>query len=481
MKSTPRPNVLFLLALLGCSALLLAIRLRWLGHLLMWDEAMNLCSTRAFVAGGHDAYSPWFWRYPPLFNLLLVLAQPLQAGFLARAEWVPVLLGVVQLIMLGVLNRRVFGEGPALWSCLALGVMPGAAFFGLWIKQDALVPIFGMLSLYLCAQKKWSWGGLALGFCFLSKEMAVFYALAVALVMVTERQYRALAIVAVIAGLASAWWFIGFSTTLQQFITFAMGDQKTTTDLWTKPWHYYAGLLLLDLGWIGIALAVLGAAFLIRSKGPRLWPLALLLPALLILSAARAKAPWYDMTLLPALATLQGVAAYELWQRTKSRFPAALPSRLAPAILTVATAVLIALPTITRSYEDAMREREEGMWWASSMSREAAETLNRLVKGEEKALITPMCYYGELITFACPIFVTYLKDMPVLIRPNTLTVEQFLAAVRGYELDWAMVSPPPGPPAQALLDPLKNDYGLKAVPMRGATILKTSGLWMKQP
>ncbi|MFH0908094.1 MAG: hypothetical protein V1929_04970 [bacterium] len=476
MKSLSRPNLIFLTALLGCAVLFLALRLRWFGHLLMWDEAMNLCSVRSFASCGRDAYSSWFWHYPPLFNTLLLLARPLQAGFMHRAEWVPIMAGVLQLVMLGVLNRRVFGTGPALWSCLALSVMPGAIFFGLWIKQDCLVSLLGMLALFLCARKQPLWGGLALGFCFLSKEMAVFYAVAIAIVLATERRYRDLMLVAGVAFVTSFWWYAAFSTSVRPFFSFSTGRLPNPMGLWTHPWYYYGTLLLLDLGWFGVALAAAGIVFLIRSAGPRLWPVALFAPAFLIITAAIGKTPWYVMTLFPALATLQGAAACEIWRRLQARFPGAMPGRLVPTAATVASAVLLAMPVAGRAYDSVMLEHEAGMWAASAMSREAAESMNRMVKEGQRALVTPMHYYENHFQWPCPIFVIYLKDMPVVVRPNNLTAQQFVETVRTYDVDWAMVSPTPDCAATNLAQTLARVHGLKPLILRGACIYHTTSL-----
>jgi hypothetical protein len=57
------------------------LRLPHIGHLLTWDEAMNLLSVRALVAGGHDFYSLWFWRHPPTYAMLMSLLRPLADGF----------------------------------------------------------------------------------------------------------------------------------------------------------------------------------------------------------------------------------------------------------------------------------------------------------------------------------------------------------------------------------------------------------------
>ncbi len=474
----PRARCFFPLLLAACAILFLALRARWLGHLLMWDEAMNLCSIRAFAAHGHDAYSGWFWRYPPLFNVLLLVFQPLEAGFIGRAECAALLVGLLQLAALALLTRRLYGPAVALGACLAYAILPGAVFYGLWIKQDSLVIALGLLALHLCVRRKWIGAGLALGLAFLSKEMAIFYALAIAIGLAAERRFRALLTVTGVAALTSFWWYAFFSTTVRfhlQFAAAALPDPSM--ELWQRPWHYYVSSLPGDLGPAVCLPASIGLITLARKRGWEAWPLALTAPALLVLTLARSKVPWFLITLYPALAVAAALGARALWTGLRRRFPRALPGRLVPAVAVAALVVVTLAPTLGQSYEDAMQARERGMWAAASYSREAAETLNRMVGEGERALVTPMHYYGERVNFPCPIFVIYLRDMPLLVRPFTMDVGPFVDDVRRHGIQWAMVSPEPGPGETALIEPLVNDYGLRPIVLRKACIFHTASLW----
>lgn len=488
MVDSPRARRLSVFAplmLLGIAVVYLAARVRWTGHLLMWDEAMNLCAVRALAAGGYDWYSYWIWRYPPLFNTLLLLARPLQDGFMARAAWLPVLSGLATLPVLFLLNQRVFGRRVALWSCLVWSLLPASVFFGVWIKQDVLVPFFGLLALYLFIQRRPGWSGLALGLAFLTKEMALFYALALALLALWERRYRELGLVALLAFLASAWWFVFFSESVRFFASYAVGSAPAGDAAWQKPWTYCFLRLPDDLGWLGLGLALgallplLHVLYRVRpgsgEQGDRavVWPLALLVPAYLILTLAQGKTPWYAMTLLPAWATLTALGLDLVSMHA--------PYRSVRVAVGVAFAVALSVPLWGRDYEVTMETMEPGMWWASSASREAAETLNRVTRDGEQALITPMHYYDASFTVPCPIFVAYLKPLPVLVRANTLPAEQLVKDARELRLAWAMVSPPPESGEQALLWPLMRQYGLRPLWLRGACVFRTRDLWSKEP
>jgi len=74
-ESASRPGFTLVVMFL-CILVFAALRIRWLGHLLVWDEAMSLCTIRSLLSHGTDDFSNWFWRHPPLFSLLTALLQP---------------------------------------------------------------------------------------------------------------------------------------------------------------------------------------------------------------------------------------------------------------------------------------------------------------------------------------------------------------------------------------------------------------------
>src|SRR5688500_11535636 len=132
------------LFLAGCVVLFIALRARWVGHLLVWDEAMALCTARAFLAGADDPFAAWFWRHPPLHSVLLLALRPLQPGFAERAELLSIGIAVINQLLLFQLNRRVFGTAVGLWSAFIVALLPASAFYDSWIKQDHLVVTFGL-------------------------------------------------------------------------------------------------------------------------------------------------------------------------------------------------------------------------------------------------------------------------------------------------------------------------------------------------
>lgn len=469
---------LFRLLMLVCVAVFLLLRVPWRDHLLMWDEAMNLCAVRAFVGGGHDPYSEWFWRYPPVFHLLMVAVRPLAAGFVGRVEWIPIGLGLLTLLALAALNRRLFGGWVAVVSAAALAVMPGAVFYGVWIKQDAAMTLFGILALLLSSRGKPVLSGAALGLALLSKQFAVFFAIAIAILLLSERRYRELILVASVSLLTSCWWFLFFAAGTANIAESVLAGAE---DCWIHPWHYYLDMLTIETGWPGLLMAGWGASLVAVRSGHGRWPLALLLPTLLVLSAAQCKTPWYSMLLYPAIATCQAVFILRAtrWLADRSVSPAG--KRGVSVVTALAAVGSIGCFVAGRDYETMMTEREPMMWEASYSSRQAAETLNRCVKPGEAALITTMHYYGANIRSPCPIFVIHLRDMPVLVRQHDVSAGQFVADVRKYRIDWAMVSPAPGEELRRLAGPLIREHGLRPLKLRDALIFRTTPLHAAGP
>ena len=487
------------LVILPAVVLFVLLRSRWIGHLLSWDEAMNLLTVRALVGGGTDSYSLWFWRHPPLFHVFSMLLEPLRAGFAERDQWLALGMGVTALIPLYLLNRRAYGTGVALAALCFLAVMPGAVFFGTWIKEEPLVIFFGLMA-FLCFDRRRHWlAGLALGLACLSKELGVFYALAVAglwcLRSPHERRWRDLAATAATCFLTAFWWYLLFSVSLQHFWQFSIGHGGVENLNWAQPWQYYFSKLPGDLEWIGLAWLVAGAAaagwqvWKIRrepagqaSGGDLLaaWPLALLLPALTVLALARGKTPWFTVTLYPAMATLQGLGLVIFLREWPRRWRPGWPRRASHLLagLTLAvTAGLLLYPRLGDSYEGLANRQQPALLKGAILSARAAAAMNALVRDNERVLLTPMQYWHTGSPVPCPIFVYYFRPAPVVVRLNNLSPQEVVYTVRRYQLDWIMLSPPPDTGDRELLLPLVQHYGLQPAYTLGTCVFRTTALW----
>jgi 4-amino-4-deoxy-L-arabinose transferase-like glycosyltransferase len=484
----------WLLLVLGL-ILYVILRLPWVGHLLTWDEAMNLCAIRAFTAGGHDCYSSWFWHHPPLFSALLLLVKPLHAGFAERAELLQLVVGVLHCLVLFSLCRSTLGFACALWAVFFFAVMPAAVFFDLWLKQDTLASLFGMLALTAFLRDRQALSGALLGFALLAKEMAAFYAMGIGALWFfrprESRKIRDIAAVAVIAALVASWWYLGFSSSIEYFIAFAFNSSGgKDVWVWERPWHYFLGKLHVDLGLLGVVLCIAGVLAIRltpREKRPAaLWPLAVLVPAFSLLCMARGKAIWFTIALYPVFAALQGAGMAGMLQAVRNAL-----SRLGKkwpwigigwprwAVIAAALAVVSRLTSEvwSRDYERYLFLQDGGIWWGAAASRQAAVLMNGLVQDGQKALITPMSYWQYRDKEPCPIFAYYLKDTPVIVRPYDVPAEDFVGVVKKYKIDWAMVSPEGQAGQKALLDPLARQYRLRPVFLRGACIFKTDSIY----
>ncbi len=496
---------------LFCVVVFVALRLRWVGHLLTWDEAMNLCSIRSFVSPGRDAFSFWFWRHPPLLFLLSVPLAPLQGGFAERIEMLSVGVGVVTIVTLFLLNREAFGTRVAVWACFLLSIIPSSMFYDVWLKRDAPVALFGLAALLFIVRRRVLLAGVCLGFALLSKETAVFYVVAALLLWLlggcSRRRYDLVRLLGV-PFLMTAWWYIGLKSNVDgvvsqavssgdigivervasgvlEHIQFAVGEDRWTAN-WQGSWHYYISRLPHDLGWVVLVLAAVGMVativtlFRCRTSrafegrcGRGAWPLLLLLPALLLLSALPGKVPWVPICLYPAWATLGGIGIVAGLRRISSSFVA---KAVALAIVGLGLTHAVCL-----DYRHMLEHDGSRQLVAARNSRQVAEALNTLVSDSDRVLVTSFHHWkGPLPGYVCPVFTAYLERKPaILVKSHLLTFEEYIADIGEYRIDWIVLSPPPGPDAEALFDRFRSE-GLIPCRLDGAFIFRAKPLYDRQ-
>lgn len=473
------------LLLAGCLVLFVLLRARWVGHLLIWDEAMALCTTRAFTAGGDDPFAAWLWRHPPLHTAFLLLLQPLERGFAERAEVFSILVGAANLLILVAVNWRVFGPPVALWSAFITAVAPGSVFFDVWIKQDNLVITFGLLSLWALSSERTLLAGLCLGLALLAKGTAAFYCFAVFLLWLSGvkaqgsklkvQSLKQLATIILFSALICGWWYLGVVPRVGAAGTDTFSFALSARSLWQQDWSFYLQQVPTHLGLIGAALAAVGLVVCIGTwrKFPAnphqwwpIWPLCLLVPALLLISLLPNKVPWIVIGLFPAWATLAGMALARL--------------KLRPLLITMLAGLVGGLLVFSApsDYESMLRRVAETQWRGAAMSKEAAMALNRRLRDDDGLLLTSFHYWkGIPPGLPDPIFTYYLEKKPrVLLRSHQATAAQFLNDVRTYHLDWAMLSPEPGEAAEAIFSGFNRAVGPPAERSAGAWLYRTTEL-----
>jgi 4-amino-4-deoxy-L-arabinose transferase-like glycosyltransferase len=329
-----------------------------MGHLLTWDEAMNICSARSLFSLGNDHFSNWFWRHPPLYSTLTLALSPLREGFITRVELLNIVLGAINLFLLFILNKKFFGLIIASASVFLLSIMPGSIFFDLWIKRDHLAVTCGLLALYSLANRKYAFSALAAGLGILCKETFVFLYVPIFLLTVMERSNKPsrpvrIALITVIPLLTSFWWFIiasrqGSLSSIGNHFQFAFASNTT----WYGGLDFYPSLTGELLGPAGILLLIGGilvAIICVRKFGAKVlaWPLLFLLLPLIFLAVIPRKVPWIVIVFLPGLATAQALAAGALLER----ITAPRNSRFIAIAASVIGASLLALPAFNHSHE----------------------------------------------------------------------------------------------------------------------------------
>ena len=490
--------------LLLSMTLFVYLRARWVGHLLVWDEAMNLTTVRAFKAGGQDDFSNWFWRHPPLFCLLMLGLRPLQAGFAERTEILAILIGLLNLGLLFRLNRRLFGLSIALWSVFLLACMPGSILFDVWIKRDHPVTTFGLLAITFILSRRPLPAGVCLGLALLFKETGVFYLLAVVLLWAVRRGERrtwgTLACITLVPAVVASWWYLGVKPlianagdagniarrTLFSGIAEHVELAFNANSIWANPWFYYLTRIEPYLGPVFIALIFTALITFMRRRARELrtnaaWTILLIVPTYLLLSLLSSKVPWVPMTLAPAWATLAAIGAATLVQLLQRVAPPSLSGRRRRTLAAAFSALLAmscVVPVARRDYDATLEEVDAGQLRGARFSYEAAQAMNARVNDNDRILLTSFYYWqGVPPTHACPVFAYYfIRNPEVLMRSHLASFADLHADIVRYGIDWALLSPPPGPHAQAVFRGFTQDLGLPPHPLGATAIFHTTPL-----
>ncbi|MDD5522881.1 MAG: glycosyltransferase family 39 protein [Kiritimatiellae bacterium] len=484
---------------------------------------MSLCTIRAFLSHSTDDFSNWFWRHPPLFSVLMMPLHPFKSGFAERVEIMAIVIGLFNLLLLFQLNRKIFGTATAIWSVFFLAVQPGSVFFDVWIKTDHTVVTFGLLAILLLSYRQPLYSGLCLGLAMLSKETGIFYVIAVFLLWLsgvsgkcTLKNFFALT---VIPFLACGWWYFIIKPTADlitmaeagtytadpwyiklfggfaDYVIFSFGTQTG----WNKPWNFYLSSTPMIIGVPGIILSFVGTLFLgylftnkfkveksenQETNNNILWPVLLLVPSYILLSILKSKVPWIVISLLPAWATLQGLAIsrfLSLLKMIKANDGPKLTGILHVFILVIVIITFV-MSACRQDYECMLQQIDAGQWRGAFYSREAARQMNQLVQPGERVLITSFHYWKGLgIGHACPVFAYYFSNnIEVLLRPHERLFPELEKDIRKYRIDWALLSPEPGRMEQEIYSGFAGKYKLMPRIQEKFMIFKTTSIYQQK-
>jgi 4-amino-4-deoxy-L-arabinose transferase-like glycosyltransferase len=291
----------------------LAIRLVWLPHPLSIDEARTMIAIRDFVT--HHSVT-FYWSIHAPGYLLAVLPAAFATGASPTAvEFMGVIFSLAGIYLTWLLARELFDRDTALFAALAMAFMPLNGVYAGWIKQDALMTLFTLATVYLFVRGRWLWAAVTLALAIFTKEYALLLIPAMAAFTAATfqwgRTWRWLVTSAVAVGL-SAWYFLLFGKTGGQFLEgfFGIGVEARS---WGHPWWWYLARAPEDMGWVVTALVVTGLGYALwRLKHDDLGYVLLIAWAgviWLVHSVGAVKGQWYLYQTTPPLAMLAGASA----------------------------------------------------------------------------------------------------------------------------------------------------------------------------
>jgi 4-amino-4-deoxy-L-arabinose transferase-like glycosyltransferase len=424
---------------LASLATFLYLRLRNLGHLLLWDEAQFVLYTRSFVDGTKDQWAGLIHLHPPIYLWISSVLYGVFGIETVSYEVVSILFSLGTLLLTWRLAKVLFGRWTGAMAMFFLAVLPASTVIDTWIKQDAAAVFFLTLTIYLFMREKYAWGGVALGLGMLCKETAVFALLALGIYSVLSWRRNlvwGVVKVALIGAALSAWWYIFVSNYVGHFGNFFMGH-GLEAEAWAQPWHFYFSGLPEDLGWVILAAAAVGAAFCIRRRWQgslvHLLPLAWFLGIYAFLSCSYGKPYWMVTSALPALAILASIGVVELTRWLGEHIHRASLARVTQVLL-VGTVMLAAfLGAAWTSDAEYNTARDLRYWQQADLSRQDAEFLKDNVGETDKLFII----FNSNDRWD-PTLVYYMGDIDFI--PGTSGMlgspEDLAAYVRAIGADW---------------------------------------------
>ena len=489
-SESPGRGLLQWAGLAFCLAAFITLRSPGLGHLPLWDEAIDACSIRALAAGADDWFARQFWLAPPMLGTLALPLNPAHPAFIVRFQMLVLVLNAGVMVALFFLNRRIFGPATAFWSCLFLAAMPGSVFFGVWTKGGPVASLATLAAVAALVRMRPLYVGLSLGIALLDKETALLSCGAVALLLMADRRqrsFKAYAGIACTALFTAAWWYMLLSSNLPRTSAFLSGKTAHAAE-WLRPWHAYAGWLRSDLGGAGCIVLIAGAAVMsaVRRAGAvgqadpyRWWPAALLVPSVAVLSCIPAKMPWLTVSLHPALATVQGVGIATGIGALLARFGSRRGVRY--AVYAAATLCAVAVLWLGRGGDYAHRQAGRlGAARVESARRSQANAgkVNAHVPPNQRMIASTFSYLGSnFVNRPCAVFAYYCAARLEDYMPYTIPFMVCEQVIIQKSFDWTIVAPAPGAATEAFIRGFRDRHHIEPIPLDGAMLFLTTNVF----
>lgn len=443
IMGVPRNRAGLIAGFLLVSVVFFCLRARTIGHLLMWDEARNIISLRAFLGNNiSDPFYAFFFFHPPLYMVFAGFAFPFRQGLDIRLEFLSLFFSYLTLITIYLLSAKIAGRRYAFLSAFFLSVMPVSIAYDTWVKPDSLTAFLGYLGIFLLVKKNLAWSALAFSSALLAKESALFFILAAALILFALKEkapFKKIIIICATVFVFNAWWYACFSSFPANMFDIFFSKTRNAHS-WAGSPLYYAGKLLPDLGLPILAFFVIGFAYILYlffRKKQREWsiPLAIFLcvyaPISLIIMC---KTPWLGVSASPALAMIAACGALFLSRNAKR-------SVLLKALL-IFLFIFAILGGVFFSYDGYHIATYGNGWYAANSSRDISTYLNAHIRGAEKLMIAQFPYWGVPVSFMCPVFLYYYRGSHVYVIDGKGSAQEVMKEIVKNKISWLAV---PGP------------------------------------
>lgn len=476
----PRNKTKLILGFVLISLIFIVLRLKTLNHLLMWDEARNIISLRAFLS--NNAADPFYWNYffhPPLYMTFASALSPFKAGLDVRLESLSLSFSYLTLLVIYILSARLGGWKYAFLSGLFLSLMPVSIAYDTWIKRDCLASALGYLAILLLFKRKFLWCAAALSFSMLAKENALFFILAATALLFALKEDGIPKKIAIIYGtifILVSWWYVSLSSMPELVFDIYFSSEKNAL-AWANSPLYYCGKLLPDMGLPMLAFFIIGVGYLLHMifrKKQYNWSLPLIVVLCVYITSSliiACKTPWLSLSAVPALAMVAGGGALFLLRLAKKyKFFSAIFMLL----LTFST-----LGGFYFSYTKYHMSTYANGWSGANHSKELALYLNKVTEYDERLMLTQFSSWGKSSFLVCPIFLYYLGGRSIYVIDGRDSAEEVMKGIIANKISWLAVIDSPNEQFNfhALVKNLGDSVLGKSIRIGCSHIWKTDILW----